>query len=147
MLLKSKRNGISAQSLMICSRSVNDWIPKKLKPDDSPADRFYIVNQFEVIRFSQRRFICSRKSYEVPITMPASAKGSRTSSDLLLGCLRLTVYFSLSPPSDRLPRWRGRWSRGADFPIVWTEILATFVIGSVYFGVALYRFRRVIFSA
>ena len=75
MLLKSKRNGISAQSLMICSRSVNDWIPKKLKPDDSPADRFYIVNQFEVIRFSQRRFICSRKSYEVPITMPASAKG------------------------------------------------------------------------
>jgi len=79
--------------------------------------------------------------------MPASAKGSRTSSDLLLGCLRLTVYFSLLPPSDRLPRWRGRWSRGADFPIVWTEILATFVIGSVYFGVALYRFRRVIFSA
>ena len=37
--------------------------------------------------------------------------------------------------------------RGADFPIiVWTEILATFVIGSVYFGVALYHFRRVIFS-
>ena len=36
--------------------------------------------------------------------------------------------------------------RGADFHIVWTEILATFVIGSVYFGVALYRFRRVIFS-
>ena len=36
--------------------------------------------------------------------------------------------------------------RGADFPIVWTEILATFVIGSVYFGVALYRFRRVIFG-
>ena len=36
--------------------------------------------------------------------------------------------------------------RGANFPIVWTEILATFVIGSVYFGVALYRFRRVIFS-
>ena len=30
--------------------------------------------------------------------------------------------------------------------IVWTEILATFVIGSVYFGVALYHFRRVIFS-
>ena len=36
--------------------------------------------------------------------------------------------------------------RGADFPIVWTEILATAVIGSVYFAVALYRFRRVIFS-
>jgi len=36
--------------------------------------------------------------------------------------------------------------RGADFSIVWPEILATFVIGSVYFGVALYRFRRVIFS-
>lgn len=36
--------------------------------------------------------------------------------------------------------------RGADFSIVWTEIVATAVIGSVYFGYALYRFRRVIFS-
>jgi ABC-2 type transport system permease protein len=36
--------------------------------------------------------------------------------------------------------------RGADFPIVWPEILATAVLGSVYFAFALYRFRRVIFS-
>ena len=36
--------------------------------------------------------------------------------------------------------------RGADFSIVWPEILATAVIGSVYFGFALHRFRRVIFS-
>ena len=36
--------------------------------------------------------------------------------------------------------------RGADLPIVWPEILATFVIGSVYLGYALYRFRRVIFG-
>ena len=36
--------------------------------------------------------------------------------------------------------------RGADFSIVWLEILAIALIGSVYFGVALYRFRRVIFS-
>jgi ABC-2 type transport system permease protein len=36
--------------------------------------------------------------------------------------------------------------RGADVPIVWPEVVATAVIGSVYFGVALYRFRRVIFS-
>ena len=36
--------------------------------------------------------------------------------------------------------------RGADFSIVWTEILATTVIGAVYFGIALYRFKRVIFS-
>jgi len=36
--------------------------------------------------------------------------------------------------------------RGADFPIVWSEILATAAIGSVYFGFALYRFRRVIFG-
>jgi len=36
--------------------------------------------------------------------------------------------------------------RGADFPIVWPEILATAAIGSVYFGYALYRFRNVIFS-
>jgi ABC-2 type transport system permease protein len=36
--------------------------------------------------------------------------------------------------------------RGADLSIVWPEILATLAIGSVYFGFALYRFRRVIFS-
>jgi ABC-2 type transport system permease protein len=36
--------------------------------------------------------------------------------------------------------------RGADFSIVWLEIVATAVIGSVYFAMALYRFRRVIFS-
>jgi ABC-2 type transport system permease protein len=36
--------------------------------------------------------------------------------------------------------------RGADFSIVWTEILAMTVIGAVYFGYALHRFRRVIFS-
>ena len=37
--------------------------------------------------------------------------------------------------------------RGADFSIVWPEILATAVIGAVYFGYALYRFRRVIFGS
>jgi len=36
--------------------------------------------------------------------------------------------------------------RGADFSIVWPEILATSVIGSVYFAFALRRFRSVIFS-
>ena len=36
--------------------------------------------------------------------------------------------------------------RGAGLSIVWPEILATAVIGAVYFGFALYRFRRVIFS-
>jgi ABC-2 type transport system permease protein len=36
--------------------------------------------------------------------------------------------------------------RGADASIVWPEIVATTAIGSVLFGVALYRFRRVIFS-
>jgi ABC-2 type transport system permease protein len=37
--------------------------------------------------------------------------------------------------------------RGADASIVWPEILAMTVIGSVYFGFALHRFRRVIFGA
>jgi ABC-2 type transport system permease protein len=36
--------------------------------------------------------------------------------------------------------------RGADASIVWPEIVATAAIGSVSFGIALYRFRRVIFS-
>jgi ABC-2 type transport system permease protein len=36
--------------------------------------------------------------------------------------------------------------RGADFSIVWPEILATAAIGAVYFGFALHRFRHVIFS-
>jgi len=37
--------------------------------------------------------------------------------------------------------------RGADFPIVWPEILAMAAIGSVYFGFTLHRFRRVIFGS
>jgi ABC-2 type transport system permease protein len=37
--------------------------------------------------------------------------------------------------------------RGADLPIVWKEIVAMTVIGAVYFGFALYRFRRVIFGS
>ena len=37
--------------------------------------------------------------------------------------------------------------RGADFSIVWPEILAMTIIGAVYFGFALYRFRRVIFGS
>jgi ABC-2 type transport system permease protein len=36
--------------------------------------------------------------------------------------------------------------RGADFSIVWSEILKMTAIGAVYFGFALYRFRRVIFG-
>src|SRR6476659_4418462 len=37
--------------------------------------------------------------------------------------------------------------RGADFSIVWPEILAMTIVGAVYFGFALYRFRRVIFGS
>ena len=37
--------------------------------------------------------------------------------------------------------------RGADFSIVWPEVLAMTIIGAVYFGFALYRFRRVIFGS
>jgi ABC-2 type transport system permease protein len=36
--------------------------------------------------------------------------------------------------------------RGADTSIVWPEIVAVAAIGSVFFAIALYRFRRVIFS-
>jgi ABC-2 type transport system permease protein len=36
--------------------------------------------------------------------------------------------------------------RGADFSIVWPELVKMTAIGCVYFAVALYRFRRVIFS-
>ena len=36
--------------------------------------------------------------------------------------------------------------RSADFSIVWPEILATSAVGAIYFGFALRRFRRVIFS-
>ena len=36
--------------------------------------------------------------------------------------------------------------RGASFSIVWREMVAMTFIGAVYFGFALYRFRRVIFS-
>jgi ABC-2 type transport system permease protein len=36
--------------------------------------------------------------------------------------------------------------RGAGFSIVWREMVAMTFIGAAYFGFALYRFRRVIFS-
>ncbi|HTV32806.1 MAG TPA: ABC transporter permease [Methylocella sp.] len=36
--------------------------------------------------------------------------------------------------------------RGAEASIVWPEVLAMTIIGSIYFGFALHRFRRVIFS-
>jgi ABC-2 type transport system permease protein len=36
--------------------------------------------------------------------------------------------------------------RGADFSIVWPELVAMFIIGVVYFAFALRRFRRVIFG-
>lgn len=37
--------------------------------------------------------------------------------------------------------------RGADFSLVWQPLLAIMIIGSVYFAVALSRFRRVIFGS
>ena len=37
--------------------------------------------------------------------------------------------------------------RGADFPLVWPQLLAVGVIGAVYFGMTLHRFRRVIFGS
>jgi ABC-2 type transport system permease protein len=36
--------------------------------------------------------------------------------------------------------------RGADLSIVWRPLLAMLIIGSVYFAVAMIRFRRVIFG-
>ena len=36
--------------------------------------------------------------------------------------------------------------RGADFPIVWSQLAAMAVIGSVYFAFSLKRFRSVIFG-
>jgi len=37
--------------------------------------------------------------------------------------------------------------RGADFSIVWPEMLIMTVLGAVYLGIALYIFRRVIFGS
>jgi ABC-2 type transport system permease protein len=36
--------------------------------------------------------------------------------------------------------------RGADLTLVWRPLLAMLIIGSVYFAVAMIRFRRVIFG-
>jgi ABC-2 type transport system permease protein len=37
--------------------------------------------------------------------------------------------------------------RGADLPLVWSQLVTLVVIGSIYFAFSLYRFRRVIFGA
>nr|WP_246704697.1 ABC transporter permease [Rhizobium sp. P32RR-XVIII] len=53
----------------------------------------------------------------------------------------------ISPTPHFVVFAQGVLYRGADFWIVWPEILAMTVIGSVYFGFALYRFRRAIFES
>jgi ABC-2 type transport system permease protein len=52
----------------------------------------------------------------------------------------------ISPTPHFVAFAQGVLYRGADLSIVWLDILATAAIGSVYFGFALHRFRRVIFS-
>jgi ABC-2 type transport system permease protein len=37
--------------------------------------------------------------------------------------------------------------RGADFSIVWPQLLALVALGCVYFAISLHRFRRVIFGS
>jgi ABC-2 type transport system permease protein len=37
--------------------------------------------------------------------------------------------------------------RGADLTLVWRPLLAMLIIGSVYFAIAMSRFRRVIFGS
>nr|WP_246735319.1 ABC transporter permease [Rhizobium binae] len=53
----------------------------------------------------------------------------------------------ISPTPHFVVFAQGVLYRGADFSIVWPEILAMTVIGSLYFGFALYRFRRAIFES
>ena len=53
----------------------------------------------------------------------------------------------ISPTPHFVVFAQGVLYRGANFSIVWPEILAMTVIGSVYFGFALYRFRRAIFES
>ena len=56
------------------------------------------------------------------------------------------VMETISPTPHFVIFAQGVLYRGADAAIVWPEIVATVVIGSVFFGAALYRFRRVIFG-
>jgi len=37
--------------------------------------------------------------------------------------------------------------RGADLTLVWRPLLAMLIIGSIYFAIAMSRFRRVIFGS
>lgn len=53
---------------------------------------------------------------------------------------------TISPTPHFVIFAQGVLYRGADASIVWPEILITAVIGSVFFGLALSRFRRVIFG-
>ncbi|CCE07699.1 putative transporter subunit: membrane component of ABC superfamily [Bradyrhizobium sp. STM 3843] len=53
---------------------------------------------------------------------------------------------TISPTPHFVIFSQGVLYRSADATIVWPEILITAAIGSVFFGLALYRFRRVIFN-
>jgi ABC-2 type transport system permease protein len=71
--------------------------------------------------------------------------GSTTPMESMPVWLQYTIKV-ISPTPYFVSFAQGVLYRGADLSIVWLDILATAVIGSVYFSFALYRFRRVIFS-
>ena len=60
------------------------------------------------------------------------------------GC---NVMRTISPTPDFVSFAQAVLFRGADITLVWRPLLAMVIIGSVYFAVAMSRFRRVIFGS
>jgi ABC-2 type transport system permease protein len=115
-------------------------------------------------------FLCGSCFYVFTVAALGIALGTIASTMAQFGLLSIPVLLVMmllsgsTTPLESMPVWlkyvmlvvsptphfvifaQDTLYRGADVPIVWPEVVATAVIGSVYFGVALYRFRRVIFS-
>lgn len=72
--------------------------------------------------------------------------GSTTPLESMPGWLQ-SIMMVISPTPRFVIFAQDVLYRGADLPIVWKEIVVMTSIGAVYFGFALYRFRRVIFGS
>ena len=77
--------------------------------------------------------------------MVGPGKPLDTERFFVVGVNNLGSCFGSSGPLSENPATGRAW--GADFPLVWPQLLAVGIIGAVYFGVTLHRFRRVIFGS
>lgn len=112
-------------------------------------------------------FLCGVAMHLFAVTSISILMGTFTRSMAQFGLLMMLVLLPLqmlsgsSTPRESMPEWvqtlmlvapnthivmlsQGILYRGAGLSVVWPQLLALFLLGSVFFGVALARFRKTI---